>query len=110
MRKFLLMALAVLLLASVVACGGAAEAPTEAPAPTAAPTAAPPTQPPPTNTPAAMREEESSSMASDSGVSAKLQAYADEHANGPGAIFVGDLGQLDGPGSGTWPWATLTAT
>ena len=31
------------------------------------------------------------------GVSAKLQAYADEHANGRGAIFVGDLGQLDGP-------------
>ena len=99
MRKFLLMALAVLLLASVAACGGAAEAPTEAPAPTAAPTAVPPTQPPPTDTPAAMEEEEeeSSSMASGSGVSAKLQAYADEHANGPGAIFVGDLGQLAGP-------------
>ena len=96
MRKFLLMVLAVLLLASVAACGGAAESPTEAPAPTAAPTAVPPTQPP-TNTPAAMQEEESSSMASDSGVSAKLKAYADEHANGPGAIFVGDLGQLDGP-------------
>lgn len=100
MRKFLLMALAVLLLASIAACGGAAEAPTEAPAPTAAATAAPPpTRPPPTDTPAAVQEEEeeSSSMASGSGVSARLQAYADEHANGPGAIFVGDLGQLDGP-------------
>ena len=99
MRKFLLMALAVLLLACAAACGGAAEAPTEAPAPTAAPTAVPPTQPPPTDTPAAMqeKEEESSSMASGSEASAKLQAYADEHANGPGAIFVGDLGQLDGP-------------
>ena len=93
MRKFLLMVLAVLLLASVAACGGAAEAPTEAPAPTAAPTAAPPTQPSPTDTPAAMQEqEESGSM-----VSAALQAYANEHANGPGAIFVGDLGLLDGP-------------
>ena len=94
MRKFLLMALAVLLLASIAACGGAAEPPTEAPAPTAAPTAVPPTQPPPTDTPAAMQEEPEEA---DSGVSAKLQAYADERANGPGAIFVGDLGQLDGP-------------
>ena len=94
MRKFLLMALAVLLVASIAACGGAAEVPTEAPAPTAAPTAVPPTQPPPTDTPAAMKEEPKES---DSGVSAQLQAYADEHANGPGAIFVGDMGQLDGP-------------
>ena len=97
MRKFLLMGLTVLILMAIAACGGAAESPTEAPAPTAAPTAAPPTQPPPTDTPAAMKEEESSSMASGSGVSATLQAYADENANGPGAIFVGGLGQLDGP-------------
>ena len=93
MRKILLMALSILLLASIAACGGAAEDPTQVPAPTAAPTAVPPTDPPPTDTPAAMQQqEESSSMVSDA-----LQAYADEHANGPGAIFVGNLGQLDGP-------------
>ena len=85
MRKFLLMGLTVLLLIAIAGCGGAAEAPTEAPAPTVAPTAVPPTQPPPTDTPAA------------SGVSAKLQAYADELAGGPGAIFVGDINQLVGP-------------
>ena len=96
MRKFLLMAMAVLLLALIASCGGAAESPTEAPAPTAVPTTAPPTQAPPTDTPAAMKEESSGSE-SGSEVSAKLQAYADEHANGPGAIFVGDFGQLDGP-------------
>ena len=84
MRKFLLMGLTVLLLIAIAGCGGAAEAPTEAPAPTVAPTAVPPTQPP-TDTPAA------------SGVSAKLQAYADELAGGPGAIFVGDINQLVGP-------------
>ncbi len=93
MRKFLLMPLAILLLALVVSCGGAAEPATEAPAATSAPTAAPPTQAPPTATPVAMQEE-SESM---DGVSAALQAYADEHANGPGAIFVGDFGQLAGP-------------
>ena len=93
MRKFLLMSLMCLLLIAIAGCGGAAQAPTEAPAPTVAPTDVPPTQPPPTDTPAAM-EEESPTMA---GVSAKLQAYADEHANGPGAIFVGDFGQLAGP-------------
>ena len=92
MRKFLLMALAILLMVSIVACGGAAQSPTDTPEPTAAP----PTQAPPTDTPAAMKDDDSS-MSSESGVSAKLQAYADELANGPGAIFVGDLGQLDGP-------------
>ncbi len=92
MRKFLLMGLTILLLIAIAGCGGAAEAPTEAPAPTVAPTAVPPTQPPPTDTPAAMEEESAGS-----GVSAKVQAYADEHAGGPGAIFVGDFGQLAGP-------------
>lgn len=92
MRRYILLTLSVLALIAIISCGGAAEDPTDAPAPTAAPTAAPPTQAPPTDTPAAMRQESSVS-----GVSAALQAYADEHANGPGAIFVGDLGQLDGP-------------
>ncbi len=102
MRKFLLMGLTILLLIAIAGCGGAAEAPTEAPAPTVAPTeapaptvaptAVPPTQPPPTDTPAAMEEESAGS-----GVSAKVQAYADEHAGGPGAIYLGDINQLVGP-------------
>ena len=100
MRRFMLLALAVLTLMAIVSCGGAAESPTEAPAatlvPTIAPTTAPATQPPPPDTPAAM-EEKDDEPASGSEASAKLQAYADEHANGPGAIFVGDLSQLDGP-------------
>ena len=95
MRRYILLALSILALMAIIACGGAAEDPTQAPAPTAAPTAVPATQAPPTDTPAAVQRQDSS--ASGSGVSAKLQAYADEHANGPGAIFVGDLGQLDGP-------------
>ena len=58
-----------------------------APATTAAPTVSPaepaPTQPPaptPTSTPQSV-------------VSSELQAYADEHAHGPGAIYVGDATQ-----------------
>ena len=30
-------------------------------------------------------------------MSARLQAYADEHAGGPGAIYIGDINQLVGP-------------
>ena len=86
MRKFLLMGLVAILLITIAACGGAAESP---PTATTAPTAAPPTQPPPTATSAAMTD--------GSRASASLQAYADEHAGGPGAIFVGDLAQLVGP-------------
>ena len=75
MRKFLLMVLVVVLLASMASCGGAAEAPvaTEAPTATSAPSA-----------PAA------------SGYSEAVLAYAAEHAGGPGAIYVGDLNQLVG--------------
>ena len=101
MREFLLMSLASLLLMSILACGGAAEAPTDAPAPTAVPTVAPTTAPPtqalPTATQAAMEEEPTAMAPSGSGVSAKLQAYADEHAGGPGAIYIGDINQLVGP-------------
>ncbi len=64
--------------------------PAEPPA-TAAPTVSPaepaPTQPPaptPTSTPQSV-------------VSPQLRAYADEHAHGPGAIYVGDATQLLGP-------------
>jgi TRAP-type C4-dicarboxylate transport system substrate-binding protein len=34
---------------------------------------------------------------SQASISARLQAYADAHAGGPGAIYVGDLSQLVGP-------------
>ena len=101
MRNFLLLSLSVLLVISIAACGGAADAPTEAPAPTAAPTVAPttapPTRPPPTATQDAMEEEPTAMASSGSGASAKLQAYADEHAGGPGAIYIGDINQLVGP-------------
>ena len=97
MRNLLIMCLSILVAISIAACGGAAESPTEAPAPTAAPTAVPPTQVPPTAAPVATREEPTAMPASDTGVSAKLQAYADEHAGGPGAIYVGDINQLVGP-------------
>ena len=71
MRKFLLMALAALMLSIVAACGGAAESPTEARSPTVAPTAVPPTQAPPTDTPVAMKEDER--MESDGSVSAEME-------------------------------------
>ena len=61
-----------------------------APAATAMPTVVPtepaPTQPAPTPTPTPQIV-----------VSPELRAYADEHANGPGAIYVGDATQLLGP-------------
>ena len=55
-------------------------------APTVAPTEPASTQPAPTSTPTPQ-----------SVVSPELLAYADEHANGPGAIYVGDATQLLGP-------------
>ena len=98
MQKFLLLGLTVILLITIAACGGAAEAPTAPPTPTPTPTAAPPTQPPPTAIPTTIKEAEPTAMApSGNGVSAKLQAYADEHAGRPGAIYVGDINQLVGP-------------
>ena len=63
--------------------------PTPAPtavAPTVAPAEPAPTRPAPTPTPTPQ-----------SVVSLELRAYADEHANGPGAIYVGDATQLLGP-------------
>ncbi len=61
-------------------------APAAVAAPTVAPTEPAPTQPAPTPPPAPR-----------SAVSPDLQAYADEHAHGPGAIYVGDATQLLGP-------------
>ncbi len=98
MQKFLLLGLTVILLVTIAACGGAAEAPTAPPTPTPAPAAAPPTQPPTTAIPTTIKEAEPTATApSGNGVSAKLQAYADEHAGRPGAIYVGDINQLVGP-------------
>ena len=64
-------------------------APTE-PATVVAPTVAP-TEPAPT------RSAPTPMPTSQSVVSPELRAYADEHANGPGAIYVGDATQLLGP-------------
>ena len=112
MRKFWITGVAILLLFVLTACGGAEESPAEETAATEAPTSAPTAAPAATNTPmpateaaqatdeptaAAASQEEAVEEEPDSDISAKLQAYADEHANGPGAIFVGDFGQLDGP-------------
>ena len=90
----LILVLSTILVLALAACGSAAEPPTEAPAPTAAPAATtPPTEPPaqamaePTEAP----EEQAMSSYED------LAAYAAKVAGGPGAIYVGDLGQLAGP-------------
>ena len=90
MRKLILMVILGVLSVLLLACGEAAtseptattapvEAPTEAPAPTVAPTEA--------DEPEVMESE----------YSPELLAIAAELANGPGAIFVGDLEQLVGP-------------
>ena len=88
----------ILLMAFVVACGGAEE-PTSAPAATEAPTAAPTATsvPEPTETPEAMEAEDSSAM---SDVDPALAAAAAERAGGPGAFYIGDLNQLVGPAPG----------
>ena len=108
MRKFWLLCLAIFLVAILSGCGGAAESPTATTAPAVAPTAAPaatdtpvpPTAPPARAeepTPEAAMQEEEPEEAMEGAVSAALQSYADEHAGGPGAIYVGDIDQLVGP-------------
>ena len=97
-KPFLLVGTLILLMAFVLACGGAAE-PTTAPtteAPATAPTNTP--APPPTATEAAMEEEEDSAMTGD--VDPALVAAAAERAGGPGAFYIGDLNQLVGPAPG----------
>ena len=95
-KPFLLGVALILLMAVMMACGGAAE-----------PTAAPPTEPPvqateapteaPTPTEAAMEED---SMMSDA--DATLKAVADELAGKPGAVYIGDgdFSRLVGPSPG----------
>ena len=92
MRKFLLMALLGIVGLFVLACGEAATPvpPTATTAPTAAPTEAPtaaPTQAAATEAPAQMEGD----------YSPELLAIAADLANGPGAIFTGDLNDLVGP-------------
>ena len=83
MMKFLLPALAMIIVLTMAACG-----PSDAPEPTAAPAAAtiPATSAPaPTDTPKPAAQ------------TITLEQYAADHAGGPGAIYVGDLNQLAGP-------------
>ena len=97
MRTPLLFALALMLImALLAACGGAATDDDDARAPTAPPAAT--ATAPPTNTPAptATMAAAATEAPGDAMLSA-LMAYAAEYANGPGAIYVGDLAQLVGP-------------
>ena len=113
---FLVMAL-ILLLTMLVACGEAAQdeeqestdttaQATQVPAteaPQAEATEAPtqPTtqeeQPTDTPEPEAMMEDEEESMSWTDNVAPALVAYADANEGGPGAIYVGDITQLEGP-------------
>ena len=96
MVKPLLMGAAlILLMAFVVACGGAATA--VPPIATTAPTTEPPTAAP-TPTEATMEEEDEGDTMMD--VDPALKAVADELAGGPGSIYVGDVSQLVGPPPG----------
>ena len=101
MRRPLFLALAlILMLAVFAACGEAATPEEEAPAATQPPTATTPPEPTATTEPTeAMmeEEEEDTSPAADSDVDPALLAYANEFANKPGAIYVGDINQLVGP-------------
>ena len=97
MRTPLLFALALMLImALLAACGGAATDDDDAPPPTAPPvataTSAPTNTPAPTATIAAAATESPGDA-----MPSALLAYAAEYANGPGAIYVGDLAQLVGP-------------
>ena len=112
MGKLWITGVAILLLFLLSACGGAGESPAEETAATEAPAAAQAAAPTSTNMPAPATEdvqateepteaaaarEEQPEEEPEAAVSAKLQAYADEHAGKPGAIFVGDINQLVGP-------------
>ena len=87
MRKYLFMMLLSIVGVLALACG---EAATSVP-PTQAPTAVPPT-----NTAVPAQTTEAPAQA-EGDYSAELLAIAAERANGPGAIFVGDLSMLVGP-------------
>ena len=99
MRTYLAMILLGIVALFIMACGGAATAVpptnTAAPEPTAAPTEAPTATTAPQATEAPAATEEPEMMEGD--YSPELLAIAAERANGPGAIFVGDLNDLVGP-------------
>ena len=95
-KPFLLVGTLILLMAFVLACGGAAE-PTTAP-PTEAPATAPTNTPAPAPTPTEAATQEDSTIMGD--VDPALVAAAAERAGGPGAFYIGDLNQLVGPAPG----------
>ena len=100
-KPFLLVGSLILIMALVLACGGAAE-PTAVPPTAAAPTDTP--APAPTATEAAMEEEDSAMM---DDIDPALKAAAAERAGKPGAFYISDLTQLVGPspdeGLENWP-------
>ena len=98
-RRILIPGAMALLLAVVAACGGAADpTATSAPAAATAPPAATATSPAATATPApAAATPTPAPTATARAAEDPLMAAAAELANGPGAIYVGDLDQLVGP-------------
>ena len=97
-----LLILSLLLVGALVACGEAATSepePTQAPATTAPEaTEAPMEEDEPTAMAEDATEEEPTAMAEDAmEVDPALMAYADANAGSPGAIYVGDINQLEGP-------------
>ena len=92
----LLMAGLMVLALAAAACGEAATPVPPTVAPTATTAAAVPTATTaaqPTEPPTAMAQPTEAMMTGDDA----LMQYAADHANGPGAIYVGDIGQLVGP-------------
>ena len=97
-----LLILSLLLVGALVACGEAATSepePTQAPATTAPEaTEVPMEEDEPTAMAEDATEEEPTAMAEDAmEVDPALMAYADANAGSPGAIYVGDINQLEGP-------------
>ena len=98
MRKFFLMVILGMLGLLLLACGEAATPdPTATTAPVAAPTEAPTVAPTVGPTEAMEEEATEEPQMMEGDYSPELLAIAADLANGPGAIFVGDLGMLVGP-------------
>lgn len=94
MSKYLLSSMLGTILFILIACGGGATATPEAvqaPAATQVPAAA--AQPAATTAPSAP----AATTASAAPAPLTLAKYADDHAGGPGAIYLGDFNQLVGP-------------
>ena len=102
----ILLILSLLLVGALAACGEAAT-PESEPEPTQAPPTTPPEPTAAPTEPQAMEEEEEeepteeesdeNAFAMMRGVSDALKEYAASNANGPGAIYVGDINQMVGP-------------